>query len=76
MNKKQCREALDIYKKFVVRMDNVAKCLRTAEVTTCVAVDARLDNPKAASLPCCYAGCHGPPLPDNPSATPQPSYRL
>ena len=33
MNKKQCKEALDIYKKFVVRMDGVSKFLKTAEVT-------------------------------------------
>ena len=32
MSRKQCKEALDIYKKFVVRMDGVAKFLRTAEV--------------------------------------------
>ncbi|CAD5117052.1 DgyrCDS5874 [Dimorphilus gyrociliatus] len=31
MNKKQCKQALDIYKKFVARMDNVAKFLKTAE---------------------------------------------
>ena len=32
MSRKQCKEALDIYKKFVVRMDGVANFLRTAEV--------------------------------------------
>ena len=32
MSRKQCKEALDIYKKFVVRMDSVANFLRTAEV--------------------------------------------
>ncbi len=32
MNRKQCKEALDIYKKFVVRMDGVSKFLKTAEV--------------------------------------------
>lgn len=31
MNKKQCREALDIYKKFLTRMDRVAEFLKTAE---------------------------------------------
>jgi hypothetical protein len=32
MNKKQCREALDLYKKFLVRMDKVSDFLKTAEV--------------------------------------------
>ncbi|CAH1799135.1 unnamed protein product [Owenia fusiformis] len=31
MNKKQCKEALDIYKKFLVRMDKVAEFLKVAE---------------------------------------------
>ncbi|CAG9819361.1 unnamed protein product [Phaedon cochleariae] len=31
MNKKQCREALDIYKKFLIRMDKVAEFLKVAE---------------------------------------------
>lgn len=31
MNRKQCREALDIYKKFLIRMDRVAEFLKTAE---------------------------------------------
>ena len=31
MNKKQCREALDIYKKFLVRMDKVADFFKVAE---------------------------------------------
>ncbi|KAF7268577.1 hypothetical protein GWI33_018328 [Rhynchophorus ferrugineus] len=31
MNKKQCKEALDIYKKFLVRMDSVAEFLKVAE---------------------------------------------
>ena len=35
MNKKQCKEALDIYKKFLVRMDKVSEMLKVAEV--CVA---------------------------------------
>lgn len=33
MNKKQCREALDIYKKFVLRMEKVSTFLRVAEVS-------------------------------------------
>lgn len=32
MNKKQCREALDLYKKFLIRMDRVAEFLKVAEV--------------------------------------------
>ncbi|XP_050300731.1 phosphatidylinositol-binding clathrin assembly protein LAP isoform X5 [Anthonomus grandis grandis] len=31
MNKKQCKEALDVYKKFLVRMDRVAEFLKVAE---------------------------------------------
>ncbi|XP_065579458.1 phosphatidylinositol-binding clathrin assembly protein LAP-like isoform X6 [Artemia franciscana] len=31
MNKKQCRDALDCYKKFLVRMDRVAEFLKVAE---------------------------------------------
>ena len=33
MNKKQCREALDIYKRFLVRMDKVSEFLKVAEVS-------------------------------------------
>ena len=32
MNKKQCREALDIYKKFIDRTDRVSQYLKAAEV--------------------------------------------
>lgn len=32
MNKKQCREALDLYKRFLVRMDRVGEFLKVAEV--------------------------------------------
>lgn len=32
MNKKQAREALDLYKKFLIRMDRVAEFLKVAEV--------------------------------------------
>lgn len=32
MNKKQCKDGLDIYKKFLIRMDKVAEFLRVAEV--------------------------------------------
>ncbi|XP_019870190.1 phosphatidylinositol-binding clathrin assembly protein LAP isoform X2 [Aethina tumida] len=31
MNKKQCKEALDIYKKFLIRMDRVGELLKVAE---------------------------------------------
>lgn len=31
MNKKQCREALDLYKKFLIRMDRVGEFLKVAE---------------------------------------------
>lgn len=31
MNKKQCRDALDLYKKFLIRMDNVSEFLKVAE---------------------------------------------
>lgn len=34
MNKKQCKEALDIYKKFVIRMDKVGEFLKVAEVSS------------------------------------------
>lgn len=33
MNKKQCKEALDIYKKFLIRMDSVGEFLKVAEVS-------------------------------------------
>ena len=34
MNKKHAREALDSYKKFLIRMDRVAEFLKVAEVST------------------------------------------
>lgn len=33
LNKKQTRDALDIYKKFLIRMDRVADFLKVAEVS-------------------------------------------
>lgn len=33
MNKKLCREALDIYKKFIERTDKVAHYMKIAEVS-------------------------------------------
>ncbi len=32
MNKKHARDALDLYKKFLIRMDRVAEFLKVAEV--------------------------------------------
>ena len=32
MNRKNARDALDIYKKFLIRMDKVAEFLKVAEV--------------------------------------------
>lgn len=32
MNKKNCKEALEIYKKFLARMDSVKEFLKVAEV--------------------------------------------
>jgi hypothetical protein len=33
MNKKHARDALDLYKKFLIRMDRVAEFLKVAEVS-------------------------------------------
>jgi len=33
MNKKQCRDALDVYKKFLARTDRVIDFLKVAEVS-------------------------------------------
>ena len=33
MSRKQCRDGLNIYKAFVLRMEGVGKFLKTAEVT-------------------------------------------
>lgn len=33
MNKKQCKDALDLYKRFLVRMDRVGEFLKVAEVS-------------------------------------------
>ena len=35
MNKKECKQALDIYKKFIVRMERVSDFLKVAEVGIC-----------------------------------------
>ena len=34
MQKKQARDALDLYKKFLIRMDRVAEFLKVAEVSS------------------------------------------
>ncbi|CAG0896029.1 unnamed protein product [Cyprideis torosa] len=47
MNKKQCREAMDIYKKFLARMDRVSDFLKVAEK---VGVD-RADIPDLSKAP-------------------------
>lgn len=33
MNKKQCKDGLDLYKKFLVRMEKVSEFLKVAEVS-------------------------------------------
>lgn len=33
MNKKQCKDGLDIYKRFLVRMEKVSEFLKVAEVS-------------------------------------------
>lgn len=44
MNKKMCRDALDIYKKFLIRMDRVAEALKVAEVIVlCIVLDQTLE---------------------------------
>lgn len=44
MNRKQCKEALDIYKKFLVRMDHTAEFLKTAEVSGGALASVRLSS--------------------------------
>lgn len=41
MNKKQCRDALDLYKRFLVRMDRVGEFLKVAEVSAERALSAK-----------------------------------
>jgi len=38
MNKKNCRDALDVYKKFLARMDRVCNFLKVAEVCNIILV--------------------------------------
>lgn len=56
MSRKQCKEALDLYKKFVVRMEGVAKMLKVAEVIDGCA------SPRHAAMYICDLPAHG--LPD------------
>lgn len=42
MNKKQARDALDLYKKFLVRMDRVGEFLKVAEVSFLLISDQEL----------------------------------
>jgi len=44
MNKKQCRDALDLYKKFLIRMDRVGEFLKVAEVSYDLYVKATNNN--------------------------------
>lgn len=39
MNKKNARDALDIYKKFLIRMDRVADFLKVAEVSPILIIE-------------------------------------
>lgn len=39
MNKKQCKDALDLYKRFLVRMDKVGEFLKVAEVRAFLRID-------------------------------------
>lgn len=41
MNKKQCKDALDLYKRFLVRMDRVGEFLKVAEVIKIATVHER-----------------------------------
>lgn len=51
MNKKQCRDALDLYKKFLTRMDRVGEFLKVAEVS--ISCNVRHRN----SLNVCFFFC-------------------
>ncbi|KYM80950.1 Phosphatidylinositol-binding clathrin assembly protein LAP [Atta colombica] len=44
MNKKQCRDALDLYKKFLIRMDRVGEFLKVAEDLYVKAINNVKDN--------------------------------
>lgn len=44
MNKKNCRDALDLYKKFLIRMDRVGEFLKVDLLTPLVALECRFLN--------------------------------
>lgn len=44
MNKKQCRDALDLYKKFLIRMDRVGEFLKVAEVSYTHDLNVKIAN--------------------------------
>ena len=46
MNKKNCKEALEIYKKFLERTDNVSAFLKVAEVS----IEIRRNNPSRIDI--------------------------
>lgn len=52
MNKKQCRDALDLYKRFLVRMDKVGEFLKVAEVSFLVniAIGLKIKSKSHSSL--------------------------
>lgn len=54
MNKKQCKDALDLYKRFLVRMDKVGEFLKVAEVIAKQLNSLRLlINSKIDNYPIC-----------------------
>ena len=52
MPKKQCREALDFYKKFLSRMDRVSEFLKVAEVSgTLTCYEPLYTSPPIVTVP-------------------------
>jgi len=49
MSRKQCKESLELYKKFVVRMELVAKFLAVAEVSQFQWLSHRINCPQSLS---------------------------
>ena len=50
MNKKNCKDALDQYKKFLIRMDRVAEFLKVAEVKKSILLQVLLLPSKCKSV--------------------------
>ncbi len=50
MNKKECKQALDIYKKFLIRMEKVGEFLKTAEVSFTPKIHLLIAFPDLSSL--------------------------